>query len=430
MTVATRKQRPAAEKIKADVVVGKDVLELLSTAMYVDPLSVVREYVQNAVDAIDQAYSAGLLKGARKGRIEIRLDPQARTLRVSDNGIGVRNRVAVRTLCAFGNSPKRGAGLRGFRGVGRLAGLGYARAVCFRTKGPSDAKAVELRWDCRRLRSLLHDQTSPDRLSDVVREVVSVRKYDSAEKHFFEVELEGVIRIGQDSLLNEDVVERYLRQVVPLPFDTDFRYSAAISEFLAEHVPAPAAEIFLNDSPTPLARPHSNAFAISPVRNDEFSDLEFVRLYDGSKLIAGGWVLHHGYLGALKGAPEIRGLRARLGDMQIGHSRVFESAFPESRFNSWSVGELHILDDRIVPNARRDDFEPTGAFFNLLNQLAPLGRDLSRRCRISSQIRNRVRAFDFKAERLHATMTLWNRVRLAREHHVRRCAAYPVRSRN
>ena len=36
-------------------VVGKDVLELLSTAMYVDPLTIYREYVQNAADAIDEA---------------------------------------------------------------------------------------------------------------------------------------------------------------------------------------------------------------------------------------------------------------------------------------------------------------------------------------------------------------------------------------
>ncbi len=40
---------------KESIVVGKDILEILSSAMYVDPLTIYREYVQNAADAIDEA---------------------------------------------------------------------------------------------------------------------------------------------------------------------------------------------------------------------------------------------------------------------------------------------------------------------------------------------------------------------------------------
>ena len=35
-----------------DIVIGKDVLELLSTSMYVDPMTIYREYVQNAADPL------------------------------------------------------------------------------------------------------------------------------------------------------------------------------------------------------------------------------------------------------------------------------------------------------------------------------------------------------------------------------------------
>ena len=49
------------------VVLGKDVLELLSTSMYVDPMTVYREYVQNAADAVDEARRAGLLFYFHKG---------------------------------------------------------------------------------------------------------------------------------------------------------------------------------------------------------------------------------------------------------------------------------------------------------------------------------------------------------------------------
>jgi hypothetical protein len=47
--------RPRIEEI----VIGKDVLELVSSAMYVDPLTVYREYIQNAADAVDDAKRRG-----------------------------------------------------------------------------------------------------------------------------------------------------------------------------------------------------------------------------------------------------------------------------------------------------------------------------------------------------------------------------------
>ena len=44
-----------------DIMIGRDVLELVSGAMYVDPMTIYREYVQNAADAVDDARRQGLL---------------------------------------------------------------------------------------------------------------------------------------------------------------------------------------------------------------------------------------------------------------------------------------------------------------------------------------------------------------------------------
>ena len=50
-------RRSAAEKpwepLTTQIVVGKDILDLLSSSMYIDPMAIYREYVQNAADAID-----------------------------------------------------------------------------------------------------------------------------------------------------------------------------------------------------------------------------------------------------------------------------------------------------------------------------------------------------------------------------------------
>ena len=51
------------------------------------------------------------------------------------------------------------------------------------------------------------------------------------------------------------------------------------------------------------------------------------------------------------------GLRARVGNIQIGENTLFLDQYHESRFNAWTIGELHILSPKLVPNGRRDDFE-------------------------------------------------------------------------
>src|SRR5438876_7637582 len=85
--IAERKFSPT--KLSELVVVGKDVLELLSSAMYLDPLTIYREYIQNAADAIDEAENEGLYVNGSRPRISISIDQAERTIRIFDNGAGV-----------------------------------------------------------------------------------------------------------------------------------------------------------------------------------------------------------------------------------------------------------------------------------------------------------------------------------------------------
>ncbi len=400
-SVQLRRAPSKGESLRGQVVVGKDILELLSTAMYLDPLSILREYVQNAADAIDSAHAQGVLGDGDVSRIDLEVHSDTRELVVRDNGVGVPAAQVERVLASFGASEKRGTGLRGFRGVGRLGGLGYARALTFRTRAIGDPEITEIHWDCRELREQL---ASGDKrhLEDVVRSVVTVRRTKAtkqADPHFFEVRLEGVVRLWNDRLLNVEGVSQYLSQVCPLPLSQDLPFAAEIEGHLDRYLPRKPFQIYLNGSAKPLCRPYTTDFLVSATKRDRFIAcqlLEFPGL-DG-QAAAVGWVLHHNYLGAIKATPAIRGLRARVGDMQVGDQQVFINSFPESRFNSWVVGELHVLDHRILPNGRRDDFEHNATYGALMNQLVPLCRDLARRCRASSMARSRFLRFD-KGER-------------------------------
>jgi len=103
------------------VKVAKDLLDLLTGSMYVSPFSALREYVQNSVDAIEDAVSAGHFESPTAGRIDISVSADDRTITIRDNGVGCSNKEFAETLTAFGGSDKRGRGLRGFRGVVRVS---------------------------------------------------------------------------------------------------------------------------------------------------------------------------------------------------------------------------------------------------------------------------------------------------------------------
>ena len=68
------------------------------------------------------------------GAVKVTLDGRERSLRIEDNGIGVPNDEVVATLCSLGCSDKDGVNSRGFRGIGRLGGMGYCEHLRFETR--------------------------------------------------------------------------------------------------------------------------------------------------------------------------------------------------------------------------------------------------------------------------------------------------------
>jgi hypothetical protein len=375
------------------IIVGKDVLELLTSAMYINPLTIYREYIQNGVDAIDEALAAGLYGGRSQARIEVSLDPQNRIARIRDNGIGISRSLFRRRLTSLGASAKRGSRARGFRGVGRLCGLAYCQELVLRTKALDDDVVSELSWDCRQLRELLRDHAFSGDLSELVNRTANMtsKPCKGFPEHFFEVELVNVARHKNDLLLNEEAVGRYISQVGPVPFDHNFAFGREISALMEEHKISSGYNVLVNA--VSVFRPHSNEFSFGNQLRDQFTNLEPFQIpgmVDGTAAV--GWILHHGYHGALLDRLNVRGLRARLGNIQVGSEAIFEHLFPERRFNAWSVGEIHILSDRyLIPNARRDDFEFNNHYSSFQNHLVPIAKKLLRVCREKSSMRHRER---------------------------------------
>lgn len=401
-----------------DIAIGKDILELLSSSMYVDPMAIYREYVQNAADSIDEARSAGFLEGHETGVVRFRVDTTQRNVTITDNGTGIPHDDFAARLTAFGASKKRGTGARGFRGVGRLAGIGYCQELVFRSRTQGDTKVSEIRWDCRKLKAILRANDQRHDLRQAVNQVVEVRRV-SANGHpgrFFEVEMRGIVRHRNDQLLNESAITDYLAQVAPVPFRADFPFKDEILEHLGEDARLGDLRIIIGDSGDPVHRPHGTGIEVASEEFDRYTDVELLKIegIDGETACM-GWLLHHGYTGALPASCKVRGLRARCGNVQIGDERMFEELFPETRFNAWSVGEIHVMDPRIVPNGRRDHFEQNVHFNNVLTHLAPFAREISRKCRTSSIQRKWTRDFKLRESALEQKIAILRQGALKRE---------------
>lgn len=376
----------------SDIVIGKDILELLANAMYIDPLTIFREYIQNAADSIDEARMAGL--SIDDPNIEIFLDHKNRTVRIRDNGESIPNSEFVKRITAIGASHKRGTELRGFRGVGRLSGLGYCHELIFRGKAEGDSKIIEVTWSSRALKEKIRDTNYAGGLIDIIREIVSFKEIPGAEKdhRFFEVELHRVTRLKNDLLMNEQAIRSYLSQVAPVPFHPEFSFGEEIQSFLTKHGERPPIRIELNDNAGPVYHRARNSIEFNSRITDNLREIDtFEIMGDEGEVAAFGWVADHAYMGAIPKRLGLGGIRLRAGNIQVGDESLLAPLYPEQRFASWAIGDIHVSSQKIIPNGRRDDFEHTAHYLNLQADLGIRATELAHVIRTRSQQRQRLR---------------------------------------
>ena len=382
-------------------VIGPGIFGLVTVGMYDNPLAIYREYIQNSADAIA---SMAVLEG---GKVEITIDPSERRVRIWDNGPGLSHDDSLKQLVPIGRSNKRLGSDRGFRGIGRLAGLAFAETVSFTTRAHRDEPVTRVTWNSNRLPS---SAAGEEEIEDMVRGSVDVNTLPGPEypDHFFEVELSGVARHSAGSLLNRDAVRSYVSEVCPVPISTAFPYSQRIAGLFKVCEPPLSLDITLDGDVEPVRRPYGQTIQLSANREDEFTSFEEIRIPNVERTAnaAVGWIAHSSYFGAIPKGNQIRGVRARVGNIQVGNETVFDSLYSEERLNRWCVGELHILDCRIVPNSRRDYFEPGPHLRGLENHLRPVLRRIAARCRAASTARNKDRKNLFLVVRIEDTYDL------------------------
>lgn len=390
-------------------VFGKNVIETLSEGMYDNPLFLFREYVQNAADAIDAAVHEKILKKGT-GQIEVVVNADERLITFEDNGIGIPHRSVKKMLANIGDSQKDRKTHKGFRGIGRLGGLGYCQKVRFETSAKGESVRSILEWDARNLHDILADKNDKVHAGQLIRRITSTWDEDSkANEHFFKVSLVNVNE-SSDELLDEDAVRKYLSMVAPVPFDyAKFPFVGKIEEFIADKQLPKPHEYQLNLNGDEVCKGYETPLDIGKGKPIEILDVECRTVFADKVCVGWYWFCISRFEGVLPKKCWQRNIRLRKSNIQIGeanclsnHPKRGDALWREDRGNNYFIGEIHALDENLIPNSRRDYFNQDDACRRFEKALQTEFRELHDLYHDASAMRSAAKNLKVALEAKHA----------------------------
>ena len=158
--------------------VGKNFLENLTVAMYENSFTVYREFIQNAADSIDKAVATGLMY-KEDAVIDIHIEYNKRRISVHDNAMGISMRYFKKIMTDVADSEKDRNTEKGFRGIGRLAGLGYCDTLIFQTTAKGEDKKSIIKWDGVKLKDIVADQSQHPTSDELIEMVTDIQYVDA-----------------------------------------------------------------------------------------------------------------------------------------------------------------------------------------------------------------------------------------------------------
>ena len=358
-------------------IIGKNIIENLTTAMYEDSRVVYREYIQNSADSIDKAMKEGLIS-PDEAAIDIRIDRNSRHISIHDNGAGISTANFSLVMSSVADSTKDRNEDKGFRGIGRLGGISSCSTLKFSTSFSGEPIKSIFTWDAKLVKDILVDKDRNPEASELVDLVTecTTEPYDT-DKHFFEVEL---IDVDDEAieLLDEADIIKYLSEVAPVPYDYGFFYKEKIKNYAKEHnFKIDEYHVFVNGKR--LFKPYSDKLYEGTEdrksKYDDIVDLKFEEFTNSrGETLAWMWFGISKFEKQIPSINTMRGIRLRKGNIQIGDEQTFTTHkfFDEPRGGLFFIGEVFAIHKDLIPNARRDYFNLNPVCRSFEDELRPL----------------------------------------------------------
>lgn len=347
--------------------IGGELLPILTTGLYRDTLDVLREYIQNAIDAGSQS-------------IEVVIDPD--TVSVLDDGRGMTHEEAVNAI-RLGITDKDPTIDIGFRGIGIYSAFNLCDTLDIFTKSEKDDLGYVIHFDFSKIRkALLTEQARRNQglppslyLQDLLEDVVYGEKdLNRVVPHRGTMAImSNLLGETYQHVNNWDHVVSYLQNVVPLPFSSDFKYGPQIEEkFKAEDYRVVPLTLQISRRHSNIYRPYSDSiFTHGGEHAPRFFDIK-----DAKQKYGFAWICINDARKVLKDR-KLRGLLIKKYGFSIATRSYLEPYFARTVFNRRITGEIIIQHPKLIPNAGRNDFESNSTRQAFLSTLSKFIRDIS-----------------------------------------------------
>lgn len=213
-----------------NIYVGRNLLETLTSALYESPIILFREYVQNSLDAYNNALKEGY-GTIPDFHVEIDINKDKKIIRIRDNGYGIESELKfAKDMLSFGDSNKTDKSeFIGFRGIGRISAVPFCKKLTFINKASNQNQKNICIWKGETFKQLINsDYKETKSFEDVIKKIVDLSNEDcDSDEHFFEVVIENYSKEVEDVIENKNF-QSNLRKLLPLKYDSSFSKSADI----------------------------------------------------------------------------------------------------------------------------------------------------------------------------------------------------------
>ena len=226
------------------IIVGRNLLETITSALYESPIILFREYVQNSLDAYNNATKNEGKEKFPEFMVDINVDKVNRKITIVDNGYGIKSKQKFeKDMLSFGDSEKTDRSqFIGFRGIGRVAALPFCETLIFENKAENAASIDICTWQGAKYRDLLNSDTTDSRtFEQIVRNIVEIehKPCNVDCTHYFKVEIINY-SYEIDELLGQINFEDSLTRLLPIKYSDSFTSSDKIEkkykEFMNENL--------------------------------------------------------------------------------------------------------------------------------------------------------------------------------------------------
>lgn len=383
--------------------IGGQLLPILSKGLYTNPLDCIREYVQNSVDA-----------GAK--HVNIRITGNGVT--IHDTGLGM-DEEQLKAARKFGISAKDLAHHVGFRGIGIYSGYDLSNRLIITTKKSGSPLQYVMRFDFAGMKKELGTKPAGTvSLEALLTRFTSFKKEPAhqLDSSFTIVELEEISDVHLRKIADRSELRHYILQNLPVDFDSRFDYRGQINTYLSSNVPAYKAVTIKLQSDGEKDEIVSKP-PLTKLRAPQFGA---IKAADG-KVLAYYWACLNQEIGILnddnltlsaKGhfkPSDWQGFAYKCKGFTIGNRNQLVKMFKlgSGTLYRWFTGEIYVIDDQVIPNTARDDFEANAAKSNL--EIA-VGETMSELETAADNLRERTRCDQKIAEALHQLATLQTEV--------------------